>query len=751
MARSDFKPRSSSSRFGSDNARNKAFNNRNIIIAIFFLLMLTIIFLRTTTLQLSSADIDQVAETQGNRAQMRVEAPRGDILDSKGEPIAYSITEPMLYISNPGLRTAALNQMLLELSELMLENGVSLPDNLTKYFDYSSSSKEKADKTGAEFVFKQELSEIEKWQQTKDLFNLKIEEEAKNAEEAIKMDPQDFYQYLLYDKFMIEDREAGGDLRYKVEEAFNIMQMRYLILEHNWKYTQGDAIEVGGPVNQKIINTIEEQNQKFSGVLIADKPQRQYTENSILFSHVLGYTGSISESEYQQLKNIGYNLNDIVGKSGVELSAERYLHGKPGTVPYNYWKRTSEGEEFVEGEGGIPAQPGSTVRLTLDQDVQRVLLESLAQQMTDLRDNEDPVPAKAASAVLMDVNTGGVIAMGSIPSFNPQDFAISQYDAEAALRVEEYFSDNETKPMLNRAISEIYHPGSTFKPFTAISALENDIISPESQVYSCHGTEEIAHREWTCYGEPEVGHGDLELRKAMATSCNLYFAKMGIDTQIVNLSETFKILGMGEYSNIDLPGEAKGIRPSPELKRQTRALPEDQLWFPADTAQSSFGQFDNAYTLIQLARGVGGISTGKLVQPHVIQEITGPNGEIIKPEMIQVEDLGFAETSISMVKDAMHGLQRDVEGTMTYKNFSDYPIELGLKTGTAEVQDSSSKNISINALFVCFAPLDDPQVVFASVIEDATLGDGLSTVARDVLDQYFGFEPRTNNIFDSEE
>lgn len=739
MARTNFRPIGNENK-KTKNINSKIFKNRNVLIGFFFLLMFIVIFIRTSELQLSSAGVNQVEETQGYRAQMRVEAPRGDILNSSGEPIAYSINQPMLYISNSGLKTSSLNAMLLELSDLLLENGVSLPTNLTNYFDFSSSSKENSNKNKAEFVFKKELSEIEKWQQNKDLFNLKTEETANKSSETVKMEPQKFYDYLLYDKFEIEDRKAGGDFRYTVDEAFNIMQMRYLILEHNWQFTQGDAIEVGGPVNQKIINTIEEQNQKFAGVLIAEKPQRQYTENSILYSHVLGYTGSISESEYQQLKNLGYGLNDIVGKSGVELSAERYLHGTAGTIPYSYWQKTEDGEEFVKGTGGIPAQSGSNVRLTIEEDVQKKMIESLSQNMADLR--EEDIAAVASSAVLMDVKTGAVIAMASLPTFNPQDFAVAQYDTEAADRVTEYFSDNETKPMLNRAISEIYAPASTFKPFTTISALENKIINYTDQVYRCNGTEEIGYKIWECYSRPEEGHGDLTLREAMVTSCNLYFFKMGIDAGIENLSETFKILGMGEYANIDLPGEAKGIRPSPEVKKQTRALPEDQLWFPADTAQSSIGQFDNAYTLIQLARGIGGISTGKLVQPHVIKEITGANGEIIKPEVIQVEDLNFSETSISMVKDAMNGLQHDLEGTLTYQNFNDYPIELGMKTGTAEVQDSSSQNLSINALFVCFAPLDDPQVVFASVVEDASLGVGLSSVARDVLDQYFGFEPR---------
>lgn len=713
------------------------FSSRYFLIALFFVVMLIIILLRTSVLQLSSAKVDQIPETRGQRAQMKVEAPRGDITDLNGEPLAYSITQPMLYLSNSGLATKALNQMLLDLSELMLTNGVKLPENLTEYFDYSSVSKQERDKSKAEFVFKKDFAEIEEWQQNKDLFSLKLEEDTKDESEMVKLTPQEFYDYLLYDKFHIEDREAGGDFRYTLEEAFNIMQLRYLILEHNWQFIQGEPIELGGPINQNIINTVEEQNQKYAGVLIADISRRQYTDSSKYFSHVLGYTGNISQAEYQNLKNVKYGLNDTVGKSGVELSAERYLHGIPGTIPYGYWQRTEDGQaEYITGSGGILPQAGADVRLTLDKNIQTQMLDSLANNMMGLR--EDGIDPDASSAILMDAKTGGILAMASIPYYNPQDFSLAQFDSQAAERVEEYFADDEDKPMLNRAISEIYAPASTFKPFTAVAALENGIVSPADQVYTCNGTEEIGYRVWQCYSRPIEGHGPLNLFDAMVTSCNLYFFKMGIDTGIDKLSETFKTLGMGEYTHIDLPGEVKGIRPSPALKRETQPLAEDQLWFPADTAQTSIGQSFNSYTLIQMVRGLNAIATGNLVQPHVIKEITDSNGEIIKPEVISIENLNLSDTTISMVRDAMEGLAHN-EGTRTYTSFHDYPVAVAMKTGTAEVQDSSSHNLQINALFVCYAPADDPEVVFASVVENAEMGSGLSEVAREVLDAYFGY------------
>lgn len=725
-------------KFNDRNNRNNDSFSRYAIIGIFIIIMLLIILVRTSILQLSSTQVNQIPETVGNRAQMTVQAPRGDIVDINGETLAYSITRPMLYLSNAGLSNRALNEMLLELSELMINNGVTLPDNLTQYFDLSLESKNNPSNNNMEFVFKKDISEIERWQQNNDLFGLKLEEDTNDPTQRVKTNPNDFYQYLLYDKFQIEDIKAAGDTIYTMEEAFKIMQLRYLILENNWQFLQGEAISIGGPVNQTIVNTINEQNQKYAGVLIADTSQRQYTEDSLLFSHVLGYIGNISEQEYQQLKNLSYNFNDVVGKSGVELYAERYLHGVPGSIPYGYWQRNTDNElEYVKGGGGISPQVGNKVRLTLNRSMQETTLQALSNNIERIKEKQDVKP-NASSAVMMNVKTGAIISMASVPYYNPQDFSLAQYDDAAEERVREYFSDNEAKPMLNRAISEIYAPASTFKTISSIAAIENGVITPEDQVYLCNGTEEIGYRVWQCYSRPEDGHGALTLHDAMVTSCNLYFFKMGLDTGIEALSETYKKFGMGEYTNIDLPGEVKGIRPSPELKRQTQALPEDQIWFPADTAQSTIGQSFNAYTLVQLARGIGGVATGQLVQPHVIKEISNENGEIIKPEVIDVKDLNISETAISMVRDAMEGLARN-PGSRTYEAFHDFPVSVAMKTGTAEVQNSSSENIQINAMFVCYAPADDPEVVFAGVVENADIESGLPDVARQMLDEYFGF------------
>lgn len=711
--------------------------SRYILIGAIFIIMLIIILFRTSILQLSLADVNQVEETIGEKAQMTVEAPRGDIVDLKGETLAYSISKKMLYISDANLSNKALNALLLNLSNLMLENGVALPEDLLEYFDYSSDSKLLEDKSDAKFVFKKDLTQIERWQQNEDLFALKPESSTKNKDGQVILDPQEFYNYLLYTKFEIEDYEAGGNFLYTVEEAFQIMQMRYLILVNNWQFVTGKAILVGGPVNQNMINIIGEQNQKYTGVLIAETSQRQYTSNSVLFSHVLGYTGQISENEYQNYKSFSYGLNDTIGKSGVELSAERYLHGTPGSIPYGYWEKNSDGDyEYVQGEGGIDPKAGNKVRLTIDTNIQRATLNAIAENMEKIREKgEDPL---SSSVVTMNAKTGAIISMVSIPNYDPQDFILSQYDEEAEKRVEAYFADNVNKPMLNRVISETYAPASTFKTFTSCAALENGIITPEDQVYVCNGTEEIGYRVWSCYSKPVEGHGALTLHDAMVTSCNLYFFKMGIDTGIDKLTEMYKKLGMGEYTNVDLPSEVKGIRPSPELKQQTEALPEDQLWFPADTAQSSIGQSYNSYTLLQLCRGISGIATGNLVQPHVIKEISNESGEIIKPEVIEIENLGFSEATILMIRDAMEGLGHN-PGTATYENFNDYPVPVAMKTGTAEVQNSTSENIQINSLFVCYAPADDPEIVFAGVIENTMLS-GMSDVAKQILDAYFGYE-----------
>lgn len=711
---------------------------RFLLIAVLIIFACLIIFIRTGSLQLGGQEWENVELTRGVGSDMTIQAPRGDIVDSKGRPLAYTESSDSLYLAYSAMKNKELNKLLLDISELLNQYGIKPVSRLDNYFGFSEFAS--GDNAERKFVFKKDLDVISAWQQNKDLFNLLPSDSRKSARYKVKLDPADFYDYLLYDAFDIEDRRAKGNLFYSKEEAWQIMRLRYQILENNWTFVQGEPVKLAENIPADLKAKFIEQNQYYKGAVIKPESRRRYTDESRYFSHIIGYVGAISNAEYEGLKSFGYGLNDITGKGGVEYTAERYLHGKNGKVPYGSWIAGDEGKDsYEEGAQGLQPVPGATVQLAQDIETQKILYASLYDTVEYARQKKLGKGSSAA-AVMLDLKTGKVLAMGSIPSFMPVDFMSAAYDPKAEERVVNDLKDNENKPMQNRCISEIYAPGSTFKPFSAAAAIMTGVITPEKNRYECKGKENIGYKNWVCFGEPIHGHGFINLTEGLVYSCNLYFFKMALDTGIEAISTWAKNFGLGEYSGIDLPGEAKGIRPSPELKAQTRMTAEDQEWYPADTCQTSIGQFDNAYTLIQLVRAVGAVCSNRLVTPHVIHEIRSADGTLIRPEQVDVRNAGLNETCLKMIRDGMRELKYYVKSNHTNRNFADYPVDVSAKTGTAEV--GYGDDLWTNALFVCFAPTDNPEVAIACIVEQGGKGDVSSNIARDLLDAYYGFEPR---------
>lgn len=718
------------------------FRFRYLLLAVSFLLAMILILLRTSLLIVRSEQQNTgIDETRGNANSYRLPAVRGDIIDVDGIPLAYSVSEPLLYLTDSKLQGRELNSMLLDFFHLLRNNNIQLAKGLEEYF--ASDADDPLTYTG-KFIFKQETEEIVKWQQKKDLFDLKSLESKADDKDKVKLDPQVFYDYLIFDKFKIEDKDTS-DRFFTPEEDYYILLMRYLILKENWHFIQGKPILLGGPINTQVRSIITEQNQRYRGALIIENSQRRYSDDAALFAHAVGYTGRINDSELQEMGNKDYTIDDTIGKTGIEYIAEPYLHGKSGSIPYSIWRQQEDkqtsalSDSFVEASGGIPVKNGARVRLTLSKKMQEVTRNALLESEKFHHDNKLG-NATALGAVMIDVKTGAVIAMDSIPSYNPQDFALAGNNPESARKVESYLNDKINKPLLNRCISEIYTPGSTFKPFTSVAAIEKNVISPNSSTYVCNGTEEIAEIEWSCFEKPVEGHGPIDLTEALVTSCNIYFYKLGLDTGIDQISSIAKRFGLGEYTGIDLPYEVKGFVASRKLKQLTRDKEEDKIWFPADTCQTSIGQFDNAFTLLQLARATAGVATNQLVVPHVIKDIVSPEGKVIRPENIVVEPLGFKDESISMVRQGMRNL-KNYGGFNTQYYFQNYSVDVSVKTGSAEVINTTGDGLMVNAMYVSYAPTDDPQVAIAIMVQDATVGDYLAPIARRMYDGYFNTDP----------
>ena len=713
--------------------------NRYFILSVIMCVFGVLILVRTAALQFSGYQKTISASSEGVSRQYTVTAPRGDIVDANGILLASSQEVNTVMISNAYMEDEDLNAMCLELSYLFDDYNCISESELDEYFSIEP------------FEFLKDEEDIRLWQTDHNLFDLEDYSEGiivTYSDNYVKTDPQVFFLYMR--------QLFGIDTNYTEEEAYRIIRLRYQIFKDNWSFLTGTPVEIATDVPDELITILNEQNYHYMGIITTGTYRRTYTPAAQLSSHVVGYVGRISQESLATLQPYGYSNSDLVGQSGVESQMERYLHGTSGVSSYNIW--TTQGQEgaFFPSSYGMPAQRGATVQLTIDTDLQRVGIEALKTYIEDAKNSEliEQTGYKTANAgafVVMDVNTGAVLALGSYPNFDPNDFILSMYgDVQAQEQLQYYLGLGEYEditaedmPLWNRAIMSQYAPGSTFKMCTALAGLENGVISPGSTWYPCDSPIDIGGWPFKCLEFPTTGHGPLDLNSAMATSCNIYFMRLGVDTGIDNIDAMGERLGLGEYTGIDLPGEIRGVRASRETKIMLHESEYDRTWFPADTAQSAIGQFDNCFTIMQLCRYTAGIATNRLVTPYVIDNVTASDGSVLYRGQTQSEALGIDDENIEAIRFAMRCV---VTGTSMWEGtaqeiFSDFPVDVVCKTGTAETGYEEIRKEYSNGLFVCYAPAEDPQIAIALVVERGEWGKSTAVIAQKLLSEYFDVAP----------
>ncbi len=709
--------------------------NRYFVLSSIFVVIGCVILFMTASLQFSGYQRTISSSTEGVTRQYTVSAPRGDIIDCNGVVLATTEEVNSLMISNAYLEADDFNALCLELSYLLDEYNCYSISALDEYFSIDP------------YEFIKSEDEIRLWQTNHNLFNLEDCTDGiivTYSDNYVKTDPQVFFLYL---RQLFEIDES-----YSIEDAYRICRIRYQVFQDNWSFTHGTPVDIATDVPDELVTMLQEQNYHYMGIISCKSYRRVYTPLAQLSCHVIGYVGRISQESLATLTPYGYSNNDLVGQSGVESQMERYLHGQSGISSYNTW--TTQGVEgaFFPTNYGVPVQAGATVQLTIDSDLQRVGIEALKQYIEDAKLDElnrqtGYKTANAGAFVMMNVNTGAVLAMGSYPNFDPNDFILSMYgDRQAQEQLQYYLGigeyediTSEDMPLWNRAIMSQYAPGSTFKMCTALAALENGIITPASNWLPCNSPIDIAGWTFRCLEFPETGHGPLDLNSAMATSCNIYFMNLGVETGIDNIDAMGERLGLGEYTGIDLPGEISGVRASRETKRLLHEQEYDRTWFPADTAQSAIGQFDNCFTILQLCRYTAAIATNQLVTPYVIDNVIAADGSILYQGQQQPQNLGLQETNLEAIRFAMRCVVTGTslwEGT-AQENFQDFPISVVCKTGTAETGYEERNKEYSNGLFVCYAPADNPEVAIALVVERGEWGASTVIIAKKLLAEYF--------------
>ena len=712
------------------------FTNRYLVLGAGFVAFGIAILVMTVRLQFSDYQNTLSKSSSGVVRQYVSQAPRGDIYDSRGVLLASSNEYNTVMIANAYLDDAALNKLCLELSYLFDQYHCIDVADLDQYFILDPKAR-----------FVKSEDKIRLWQTDSNLFDLKDYSAGvivTFTDDYVKTDPNVFFLYLR--------RKFNIDNNYTIEEAYRIIRIRYQIFSDNWAFIKGTPVKIATDVPDELIRRLEEENYHYMGLVSGKEYARTYSTEALYASHVLGYVGKISSVSYQDLEPFGYTSDDVVDKAGVESQMERYLHGNSGITPYSIWTMNGEEGLFVPRSYGKEPEAGATVYLTIDTHIQEVGTQALKEYILQAKEyeEENQTGYKVASAgafVMMNVNTGAVIAMGSYPNYDPNDFVLANYgDEQAQEQVKYYLGIDEYQditagdiPLWNRAIMSMYAPGSTFKPCTALAALENGDITPEENTIKCKSPYDVDGWIFRCLEFPDYGHGDLTLNDAMAQSCNIYFMILGIQTGIDNISAMANRFGLGVKSGIDLPGEISGVMSSREHKRLTRQSVYDKTWFPSNTAQASIGQFDNCFTILQLCRYTCGIATNKLCTPYVVDKVVANDGSILYQGQTESVDIGISEESIEAVRTAMRCVATGTErwGSSTGDQFNYYPVEMVCKTGTAETGFEEVRKEYSNGLFICYAPKDNPEVALALCVEKGQWGASSVVIAKKIMAAYF--------------
>ncbi len=457
----------------------------------------------------------------------------------------------------------------------------------------------------------------------------------------------------------------------------------------------------------------------FPGVDIQARLVRHYPYAE-LASHVVGYVGRINEAEMKSLPIAEYRGSTHVGKIGIENTYETELHGKTGYAEIE----TNVQARAINTVNSVIPIPGENLYLTLDIDLQKTAYDALG----DFN----------GAVVAIDIKTGGVLVFASRPGFDPNPFVIGiANDAYQALQ------SSENQPLYNRALRGLYPPGSTIKPFIGLAGLEYNAISAEHKLF-CPGYYQLPnvshhYRDWK-----KGGHGSVNMTEAITQSCDVYFYSLASILGIDRMHSFLQHFGFGEKSGIDLAGEKQGLLPSREWKRNQR----NQSWYPGETLITGIGQGYLQVTPIQLAKATATLANkGKIVTPFLVKNTASPDS--LGPEADNRQDnFELKSENINSIISAMINVIHDPHGTAKGIN-KDINFQIAGKTGTAQVfnikQDAKYNENEIDfklrdhALFISFAPADDPKIAVAVVVENGGHGGSVAApIAGQVIKQFLG-------------
>ncbi|MBI3562115.1 MAG: penicillin-binding protein 2 [Gammaproteobacteria bacterium] len=481
-----------------------------------------------------------------------------------------------------------------------------------------------------------------------------------------------------------------------------------------------DSIPLRFRLSDEEVARIAVNQYRLPGVRVNAELTRHYPHGS-LASHAIGYVARISEDDLQKLDPTRYAATRYVGKVGVEKAYEDILHGEVG---YQEVEINAQGREVEVRQGTLPV-PGKNIYLSLDLNVQRVAEQSYGDY--------------SGALVAIDPNDGSILALVSLPTFDPNLF-VNGIDTDTYQEL----NASPSQPLFNRALQGRYPPGSTIKPFVGLAALENNTVTPEKTIY-CPGyytlkNDDRHYRDWR-----KEGHGQTNLAKAITESCDVYFYDLALNLNIDKMQQFLAQFGFGKPTGVDLRDEVSGLLPSREWKLRA----QHQAWYPGETIITGIGQGYWLTTPLQLANATAAIATrGHRLQPHILHathEVGVEQPVDFTPVALPDINLKHPEnwdTIINAMHNVIHGPNGTARGIGVNAKY-----QMAGKTGTAQVfglkegekydVKKVSKHLRDHALFIAFAPVDNPQIAVALIVENAGGGGAnAAPIARKVIDAY---------------
>ncbi|WP_430351279.1 penicillin-binding protein 2 [Thermoanaerobacterium thermosaccharolyticum] len=734
--------------------------------------MLITLIGRLVYLQLIKGDYYKEQSLGNAIRSIIIPAPRGDIVDRNGVKLATNRPSYSVELLRSDAKGVNLNDVILKLLNILNKNGVKYKDDLPIFLDGNNNPYFNFQNPDESNVSQSVLKQRElQWK--------------KNNNIPSNATASEGWQ-LLINKFNISKSLPPQDIR-------GIMAVQQLMLEQG--YTQYKPAEITTDANQQTVAEIEENHLDLPGVIIEVKPIRLYPFKTLL-SQTLGYIGRMTAEEWKKYSQKGYQITDLVGHYGLESYLEKYLRGTDGKqqVEVDHYGR------LIKKLDEVSPKPGDTVYLTIDEKLEQVAEESLQRTMENIRQAKrgphgEYLPSNIGAVVVTDINTGEILALASVPDYDPNIFASGNPPSSI---VNELFKPRnatiDPSPIFNYATQGAAPPGSTFKMVTALAALESGVTTVNER-YVDPGIYPPTGQENWLYGEYGRTQGAVNVSDAIQYSTDTYFYEMGRRMGIDKIDEYAHMLGLDQKTGIELY-ETTGTISSKKFKRdynlsilksmvrsdsnpngkitqeqydkivslidkgnfsdystflQLKKMgitdPKLQMtiwqlmdatkWTLVDTTNASIGQGSNQFTPIEIASYLSTLlNGGTRYRLHLVDKIVSPDGKVIEKEKPEVLDkINIPQKYLDAIKLGMKRVTEE-NGTASAA-FANFPIPVGGKTGTAEVGSHGTKVMQNYAWYVGFAPYDKPQILVTALIYQGGSGAYTAYIARDIMKAYF--------------